>query len=199
MDTMNFLTLDLIYTMLVVAPFILGLLGVVLFFVGYRWIRWIYLILGITSGFVLGYFVGVVVNSMAIAMTLGLIFSIVFGFFSYFHYFYLKGISLGILGILSTFLLMMNFTSFGHLIVGLGVSIIVGALLAALVYKKEILVTTLVTSLLGALIGVNIIIDMTPSPLAAFVALLLWGAGVWLQLFAPDMVARLIKGRSMNG
>ena len=170
-----------------IAEWILSILGIVLFALGYKLARVIYLVLGVCFGFTLGFLVGFVVGSTALSVIIGLILGSVFGFFNFVHYHYVKGVSLGILAsmlCLYMFLVILNYATFSLLIIP-AVSIVVSFALAVLSYRYEVITTMFVTAWLGAVFIVYAVLDVFVvldfSLLTAFISLVVGMLGFALQ------------------
>lgn len=164
-----------------------SLLGIVLYTLGHKLIRIIYLFLGITFGFMLGYLIGFVINSSLLSFINGITLSIVFGFFNFFHYQYLKGVSLGILSLGLCFyfaLILMGTVGFTSII---AVSIVISMVLAMINYKYEKMTTMLVTAWLGAILIIHnifgLLININFSWLTAIIGLFVGVLGFCLQYF----------------
>ena len=181
--------LDFLVSFINIVEWILSFLGIVLFAVGYKFIRVIYLIIGVTFGFTLGYLVGFVVGSTALSIIVGLILATVFGFFNFVHYQYFKGFSLGIMALIVCvyiFLVILSYVTFSPMYV----IVISGAAsigLAVLNYKYEVVTTMLITSWLGAIFILYAVLDVFVvldfSIVTALISVLLGIVGMALQYF----------------
>ncbi|MCL1996684.1 MAG: hypothetical protein FWG63_10805 [Defluviitaleaceae bacterium] len=171
---------------------ILAVTGVVLYILGHKLIRVVYLLLGVTFGFVLGFLIGFVIQSTLLSYINGITLAIVFGFFNFFHYQYLKGVSLGILSLgLCIYLALIASAVISFPII-IAVSGVVSMVLAIANYKYERVITIFITTWLGALLLVHnnfgIVIDVPSSWLTVVISFFVGIIGFCFQYFVVSRI-----------
>lgn len=168
-------TLQFILNLLNTLSLILGILGIVLCFVGYKLIRITNMILGFLIGALIGYSIGFMFfMSQTMAFLLGGILGIIFAFFNFAYYKYLKGLFLGFLCfILLQYTFLPSFIIF---------SIVISIVVTVLMYKYEKILTMVITSLLGSFLILYNIISINNGILLSIISIVLGMCGLFIQL-----------------
>ena len=166
---------------------VLAIIGIVLYTLGHKLIRIVYLLLGVTFGFILGFLIGFVIQSTLLSYVNGVTLAIVFGFFNFFHYQYLKGVSLGILSLGLCFYFAIILSAVISFPIIIAVSGAFSVILAIVNYKYEKFVTIFVTTWLGAVLLIHnnfgVIIDVSSSWITAIASFFVGVLGFCFQYF----------------
>jgi len=171
------LTLEFISAFLEIARILFAMIGFVFFVGGYRFIKIINLVSGLVFGFLLGSVIGLVLQSNILGNTIAVLLGLIWAFFNFVHFKYLKGVSLGIFGFILVF----------YALAGLNLSValimafiaFIGVVIAN--HKYESITTMVVTSLLGALLLVVNISGIDINLTMVLISLLVGGLGFVLQ------------------
>lgn len=169
------MTLQFILNLLNSLSLIFSILGIVLCFTGYKLIRIINMLFGFSIGSIIGYFIGFIfIMSETMAFLLGGILGLIFAFFAFAYYKYLKGLFLGFLClILLQYTFLPSFIIFS-LVISIGVAVIT--------YKYEKILTIVLTSLLGSFLILYNIIGLNSGVLLSIISILLGICGLFIQL-----------------
>ena len=134
---------------------IFTIVGFILFFLGFKLIRYFNLCLGFFIGYSIGYLVGLFFISDIIGMLIGALLGTSIAFFSFFYHQYLKGVNLTIWSLILCIYVSIGF--FGVNVLGFLIifPIVLAVTLGVLNHIKEPIITAIVTSFLGSLMVIN--------------------------------------------
>jgi len=175
--------LQLILNVLNILSILLIIFGLVFYFVGYKLIRVINLIVALLSGYFFGYFMGwVFFMSDTMGVLLGGLLGLIFAFFAFFYYKYLKGFMLGGLAFIWGAFTIFSVLNTVNIQLIFAVSLVPAICTFAGCYKYEKITTMLVTSLLGSTMLLHSFFGISGQFMVSLISILLGIGGLFFQL-----------------
>lgn len=185
------MTLQLILNVLSVLGFVFTIFGISFYFGGYKLTRITNMIMGFILGSVVGYFVGLVfLVSETMGFLLGGILGLIFSFFIFVYYKYLKGPCLGLLSFIGFFYITYSFLSSMILIILL--SSLIAIITTFIAYRYEKVLTIVITSLLGSILILHNIIGLEVGLVTSIFSIILAMGGCYIQ---SKVIGKKFPGR----